>query len=133
VSGDPLRALERIWTGAGGDPAALAQVRLTGADPILPGVFKAGTAALASVGAAALAAAELWRLRTGRRQSASVDVLAAVAAFRSERYLRVDGNPPTNPWGPLSGFYRTGDERWVRPAGPLDMHRPVWPGVRRSG
>ncbi len=107
-------ALTSLWQDAGCAPEALERVVFTGSDPILPGRFKIGTAALASIGASALAAAECWRGRTGRAQRVSVDIRAAAAAFRSERYLRVDGQPPADPWGPVSGFYRTGDGRWIQ-------------------
>jgi crotonobetainyl-CoA:carnitine CoA-transferase CaiB-like acyl-CoA transferase len=111
---DAARALAALWQHAGGDPAALARVRLSGGDPILPGRFKVGTAALATIGAAALAAAELWRIRTGRAQDVAVDARAAAASFRGERYLRVGDAPPPEPWGRLSGYYRTGDGRFVQ-------------------
>ena len=39
---------------------------------------------------------------------------AAAAAFRSERYLRVDGRQPPGAWHPVSGFYRAGDGRWIQ-------------------
>ena len=59
------------------------------------------------IAASALAAAELWRLRTGRAQSVSVDARAAVAAFKSERFLTVDGKTPADVRGPIFGFYPT--------------------------
>src|SRR5262249_44460067 len=65
------------------------------------------------IAASALAAAEVWRLRAGRRQSVAVDMRAAVAAFRSERYLRVDG-AAAHDRNPLFGFYPTADGRWVQ-------------------
>ena len=88
---DAVAALGRLWSHAGGDPAALSRVTLTGADPVLKTDFRIGTASTAVIAAGALAAAELWRLRTGREQTVSVDMRAAVAAFLSERLLRVDG------------------------------------------
>ena len=75
-------ALRELWMLGGGDPAALERISLTGADPVLPTDFKIGTAASAVIGASALAAAEIWRARTGRTQSVSVDLRAAVAADR---------------------------------------------------
>ena len=111
---DAATVLAGLWQAAGCAPEALERLSLTGHDPILPGRFKVGTAALASIGASALAAAECWRLRTGRAQPVSVEIRAAAAAFRSERYLRVDGQPPADPWSPLSGFYRAGDGRWMQ-------------------
>ncbi|PYO37792.1 MAG: carnitine dehydratase [Candidatus Rokuibacteriota bacterium] len=116
-------ALEQLWSVAGGDPGALEQITLTGADPLLPTDFKIGTAASAVIGAGALAAAELWRHRTARGQSVSVDMRAAVAAFRSERYLRVDGQVPPDPRGEIFGFYRAGDGRWIQLHGAMPHHR----------
>jgi crotonobetainyl-CoA:carnitine CoA-transferase CaiB-like acyl-CoA transferase len=106
--------LADLWAQAGGDHDALEQVTLDGGDPVLPGRFMVGTAALATIGAAGLAAAELWRLRTGRRQRVAVDVRAAAAIFRGERYLRIDGAKPPEPWGKLSGYYRAGDGRFIQ-------------------
>jgi crotonobetainyl-CoA:carnitine CoA-transferase CaiB-like acyl-CoA transferase len=116
-------ALEPLWAQAGGEPAALDRLTLTGADPMLPTDYKIGTAASAVIAATALAATELWRLRTGRDQSVAVDVRAAVAAFRSERYLRVDGQPPPDVRGAIFGFYRTGDSRWIQLHGAMPHHR----------
>src|SRR6266481_9356697 len=83
--------LAALWRAAGQPEAALDSIELTGAEPVLPSSFAVGTAAQATVGAAALAAGELWRLRTGRRQSVRVDMRDAAIEFRSEHYLRVNG------------------------------------------
>ena len=106
--------IARVWDAVGGDAAALERVDLTGADPILPTRFRIGTAASTVVAATALAATELWRLRTGRAQSVAVDMRAAVAAFRSERYLRVNGEAAPDVRGPIFGFYRTHDGRFIQ-------------------
>jgi crotonobetainyl-CoA:carnitine CoA-transferase CaiB-like acyl-CoA transferase len=120
---DATEVLARLWRQADGDPAALDRARITGADPLLPTDFKIGTAASAAIGATALAAAELWRLRTGRSQSVAVDVRAAIAAFRSERYLRVNGELPPEVRGTVFGFYRAGDGRWIQLHGAMPHHR----------
>jgi crotonobetainyl-CoA:carnitine CoA-transferase CaiB-like acyl-CoA transferase len=114
TDGDATARLAELWRGAGGDEAALAGIELTGGDPVLPGTFRITAAALATIGAAGLAAAELWRLRTGRRQQVAVDARDATAAFRSERYLRIDGQAPPDPWHPVSGFHRAGDGRFIQ-------------------
>jgi crotonobetainyl-CoA:carnitine CoA-transferase CaiB-like acyl-CoA transferase len=119
----PWAALADLWGLAGGDPAALARVSVTGADPVLPTDFRIGTAATAVVAAGALAAAELWRLRSGRAQSVSVDMRAAVAAFLSERLLRVDGHAPADVRGGIFGFYRTMDGRFLQIHGAMPHHR----------
>ena len=106
--------LTDIWSLAACPPAALDDVTLTGADPVLPSSFRVGAAAQATIAASALAAAELWRLRGGRRQGVALDMRHAAVEFRSERYLRVDGGPPPELWDDIAGVYRAGDRRWLR-------------------
>src|SRR2546425_2449262 len=65
---NPTDVLAALWRGGGHPESALDAIELTGAEPVLPSSFAVGTAAQATIAAAALAAAELWRLRTGRRQ-----------------------------------------------------------------
>jgi len=119
----PKHVLSDIWRAAGHPEAALAAVDLTGNEPVLPSSFRVGTAAQATIAAAALAASELWRLRTGRFQSVSVDMRSAAIEFRSERYLRVDGKPPSEYHDPIAGLYRCGDGRWARLHTNLPHHR----------
>jgi crotonobetainyl-CoA:carnitine CoA-transferase CaiB-like acyl-CoA transferase len=111
---DPKNVLAALWRSAGHDAAALGQIQFTGAEPALPSSFAVGTAAQATIGAAALAAAELWRLRAGRRQSVGVDMRHAAVEFRSERYLRVAGRVPDEYHDDIAGLYCCGDGRWVR-------------------
>jgi crotonobetainyl-CoA:carnitine CoA-transferase CaiB-like acyl-CoA transferase len=110
----PDRILRNLWLAAGGDLEALANVDLVGADPALPSSFRVGTAAQATIAAAGLAAAEVWRQRTRRSQRVAVDMRHAAIEFRSERYLRNDGKPPGPAWDKIAGVYRTGDGRMVR-------------------
>src|SRR3954452_11886261 len=110
----PNEALAALWRLAGQGEAALGAVDLTGSEPALPSSFAVGTAAQASIAASALAAAELWRLRTGRQQRVSMDMRDAAIEFRSERYMRLDGEPPKELWDKIAGLYRCGDGRWVR-------------------
>jgi crotonobetainyl-CoA:carnitine CoA-transferase CaiB-like acyl-CoA transferase len=119
---DAEAALDRLWRSGGGDPAALDRVTLTGGDPLVPTDFKIGTAAATVIAAGALAATELWRLRTGRAQSVAVDARAAIAAFRSERYLRVNGQV-TGRRDPLFGFYQAGDGRFIQLHSNMPHHR----------
>ena len=118
----PLGALEQVWTVAGGDPSALERVSIIGDDPMLPTDIRIGTAAAAVIAATGLAVSEIWRLRTGRAQSVAVDVRAAIAAFRSERYLRVNGGPAPDGRSPLFGFYPTADGRWIQIHANLPHH-----------
>jgi crotonobetainyl-CoA:carnitine CoA-transferase CaiB-like acyl-CoA transferase len=107
-------ALAEIWRSAGHAEAALDAIDLTGAEPVLPSSFPVGTAAQTTIAAAALAAGELCRLRTGRRQQVSVDMRDAAIEFRSERYLLRDGIGVGDTWDKIAGLYRCGDGRWVR-------------------
>jgi crotonobetainyl-CoA:carnitine CoA-transferase CaiB-like acyl-CoA transferase len=108
------QALSALWREFGGDSAALEAIELTGTEPVLPSSFAVGTAAQASIAAAALAAAELWRLRTGKSQRVGIDMRHAAVECRSERYLRVAGKPLPDLWDKIAGPYRCGDGRWVR-------------------
>ena len=120
---DPRSVLAALWRDAGFDDAALEDVELIGAEPVLPSSFAVGAAAQATIAAAALAAAEVWRLRTGRRQRVRVDMRRAAIEFRSEHYVSVDGQAPEKLWDDISGLYRCGDGRWVRLHCVLPHHR----------
>ena len=111
---NPVDVLTELWRSAGFDDAALRDVTFTGEEPVLPSSFAVGTAAQATIAAAALAAAELWRLRTGHRQDVGVDMRNAAIEFRSERYLRIDGNELNDHHDRIAGLYRCGDGRWAR-------------------
>src|SRR6516225_7600982 len=101
--------LAGLLRAAGHPDATAGAIKLPGIAPVLPSSFAVDAAAQATIAAAALAANELWRLRTGRRQGVSVDMRSAAIEFRSERYLRVDGKPPSEYHDPIAGLYRCGD------------------------
>jgi crotonobetainyl-CoA:carnitine CoA-transferase CaiB-like acyl-CoA transferase len=110
----PADILRDIWTSAGGDKAALARVHLTGEEPQIPSSFRVAVAGQTTIAAAGLAAAEIWRLRSGEAQDVTVDMRHAVAECRSERYLRLDDKPPPPAWDAIAGVYKTGDVSFVR-------------------
>jgi crotonobetainyl-CoA:carnitine CoA-transferase CaiB-like acyl-CoA transferase len=110
----PREILADIWTSTGGEASALETVRLTGEEPQLPSSFRVAAAAQTSVAASGLAAAQIWKLRSGQSQDVAVDMCHAVVECRSERYLRVDGKPPPPAWDAIAGIYRTRDRRFVR-------------------
>ena len=120
---DPADVLVELWRDAELDDEALYDAFLTGAEPVLPSSFPVGTAAQATIGATALAAAELWRLRTERRQRVRVEMRNAAIEFRSERYLRVDGKDADDHHDAIAGLYRCGDGRWARLHTNLPHHR----------
>ena len=110
----PSEILAELWTLAGGEHSALDAIALTGEEPQLPSSFRVAAAAQASIAAAGLAAAQIWKLRSGQSQDVAVDMRHAVVECRSERYLRVDGKPPPPAWDAIAGIYRTRDQRFVR-------------------
>jgi crotonobetainyl-CoA:carnitine CoA-transferase CaiB-like acyl-CoA transferase len=110
----PSGILADLWTSVGGDHSALDAVALTGEEPQLPSSFRVAAAAQASIAAAGLAAAQIWKLRSGQSQDIAVDMRHAVVECRSERYLRVDGKPPPPAWDAIAGIYKTRDQRFVR-------------------
>lgn len=110
----PLQILADLWRAAGLDPAALERIALTGEEPALPSSFRIGAAAQATIGAATLAASEVWRRRGGPVRAASVAMRHAALEFRSDHYLELDGAPLGERWDSVAGTYRCGDGRWVR-------------------
>ncbi|MDH5540697.1 MAG: CoA transferase [Rhizobacter sp.] len=98
-------ALHGLWQCAGLPAKALERASLAGAEPALPSSFAVGTAAQASIAAAALAATELGRLRNGIEQQVSVDMRHA--ALECCSYFRIDGRKPEM-WDRLSGLYPCG-------------------------
>lgn len=111
---DAKSALCDILSAAGRPMAGPGEYEITGKDPVLPTHFRIGTAASAALTAVGIAAADLWQIKTGKRQKVTVDTREASIALRSERYLEVDGNPAHEGWGKISGVYQTKDGRWVQ-------------------
>src|SRR5436305_7070741 len=119
----PREILADLWTLGAGDISALDAVTLTGQEPQLPSSFRVAAAAQTSIAAAALAAAQVWKLRSGQSQDVAVDMRHAVVECRSERYLRVEGKPPPPAWDAIAGVYRTGDQRYLRLHTSFPHHR----------
>src|SRR6188472_1477574 len=99
----PGEILADIWISAGGEPSALDRVTLSGEEPQLPSSFRVAAAAQSGIAATALAAAQIWQMRSGQSQGIAVDMRHAVVECRSERYLRVDGKPPPPAWDAIAG------------------------------
>ena len=108
------RLLRDLWNLAQADPSTLGNVSFTATDHTLPSSFHVGPVAAATIAAQALAAAQLWQLRSGQRQTIEVNQRRALAMFRSERYLTLNGQPPKDPFSPLFGYYATRDGRWIQ-------------------
>ena len=103
-----------VLTQLAGLPAPDAgQVQIDGADPMFPVRYRVVAPGAAAMAATGLAAAELWRLRTGRTQKVHLSKYAAAAALRSSRYLKINGERPTEPGDRITGFYQLRDGRWM--------------------
>lgn len=108
-----LRAtLDELMTLGGLPSSAAERVDFTGDDPVLPTRYRIGTAGAGVLAATGVAASELWKLKTGRGQTLSVDVPSAAVSLRSSRYMRIAGRAPDREFAPLMQFYPTGDGRW---------------------
>ncbi|HEU0156022.1 MAG TPA: CoA transferase [Stellaceae bacterium] len=106
-------ALRTILPIAGWPEERARAVEITGgADPVLPTPFRIGAAGAAALAATGLAAADLWELRTGRRQEVSVDLRRAVASLRSGHYMHIDGAPISTERNPVMGVYPAKNGRW---------------------
>jgi hypothetical protein len=100
--------LTDFWRELGGEGATT--LALSGPRHALPSPFDVTGLAVASIGAATQALAELHATRVGVATAGTrVDSLQAAVAFRSERYVRPQGwhLPPV--WDPIAGNYRTRD------------------------
>ncbi len=106
-------ALRSILPLAGWPEERSKEVEITGGDdPVLPTPFRIGKAAAAALAATGLAAAELWELRSGRRQQVSVALPQAVASLRSGNYLLVNGAKVRGERNPVMGMYPAKHGRW---------------------
>jgi crotonobetainyl-CoA:carnitine CoA-transferase CaiB-like acyl-CoA transferase len=109
----PDNALRTILPSVGWPAGRADEVTFsTDTDPILPTPFRVGVAGAATLAATGLAAADLWELRSGRRQDVRVDVRQATASLRSGHYLKVGDSALSSERNAIMGFYPTKDGRW---------------------
>ncbi|HUO92974.1 MAG TPA: CoA transferase [Rhizomicrobium sp.] len=87
----------------------------TSDDPILPTPFRVAETSAASVGMAASAAHEIWRLRGGGQQEIGVDLKTAASSLVSFALLKRNGHSIPRPaeTNPTVGLYQTADQRWI--------------------
>lgn len=106
----------QAWAALGGPEELAGRVGFRGPSGLGDGPLPVRELARATVGACALAAAELAAVRAGGGADdvapLVVDEGAVATAFVSERHLLVDGRAPVS-FAPLSGFWRAADG-WVR-------------------
>ncbi|WP_228982774.1 CoA transferase [Streptomyces sp. DH12] len=116
------RAISDVWAALGADPGLPERVAYHRVPGLLPSRLPVPELARATVAACALAAAELAATRGGGAvPRVTVDDAAVAAAFRSERYVSLDGRPGGG-FAPLSRFWRTADG-WVRTHANYPHHR----------
>ena len=109
----PHEALRTILPIAGWPDKLPAAVTFTGGtDPVLPTPFRIGVAGATTVAASGLAAAELWELRTGRRQEVAVDLRQAAASLRSGHYMSLGDGKVSAARNSIMGVYPSRDGRW---------------------
>jgi len=107
-------ALKALWQSLALPSDSLAQLSLTGADPVLPSSFAVGSAAQISIASTALAAADIGHYRNGLPQQVQVDMRHA--ALECCSHFLIDGVVP-NSWDKLAGLYACGPDAadgWVR-------------------
>jgi len=117
----------RPGAGRPGLPAGLEVLWVSGEPGHLRSRLPVEEVAIACTGAALLAAAALHAQRGGDDGSrgsptARLDRGHVAAAFRSEAYLRINGQPGGPGFAPLSRFWRAADG-WVRTHGNYPWHR----------
>src|SRR5438270_13230733 len=83
-----------------------------GAAPVLPTPFRVGAAAAAALASTGLAAADVWELRTGRRQEVAVDLRQAVASLRSGHYMQMNDATVSTERNKVMGVYPAKNGRW---------------------
>jgi crotonobetainyl-CoA:carnitine CoA-transferase CaiB-like acyl-CoA transferase len=120
---DALRTILPIagWTR---DPAADVSFA-GGTDPVLPTPFRIGVAGAATVAAAGLAAAEIWKVRTGRPQQVTVDLRQAAASLRSGTYMKLGDGKLSSARNRIMGVYPSKDGRWSYVHANFPNHRAV--------
>jgi crotonobetainyl-CoA:carnitine CoA-transferase CaiB-like acyl-CoA transferase len=126
----PHNALRSILPAAGIPADRATSVEIAGGtDPILPTPFRIGVAGTATLAATGLAAADLWQLRTGRRQSVAVDVRHATASLRSGHYMKLGDGEVSTRRNSIMGVYPTKDGRWSYVHANFPNHRAAALGV----
>ncbi|MGP8244380.1 MAG: CoA transferase [Bryobacteraceae bacterium] len=119
---DPQQELAEVLSVVGLRPdAGGGSVSFTGKEPILKGPWPLATMAGVALMAKAVAAADLWRYRTGQGQDLTLDLRRAphrLCPFYDHKWELLNGYPPadahyaTNPFSALN-WYPTKDGRWM--------------------
>ncbi|MGD9804912.1 MAG: CoA transferase [Hyphomicrobiaceae bacterium] len=86
-------AFEEVMTARGQGMPAAGEVTIVGQDPVLPTRFRIGDTCAAVLAGVGVAVNDLWEMRTGRRQQATINTRHAAAGLKSSSFLqRPDSN-----------------------------------------
>jgi len=127
------KELERLLAGTGVRPSDTGgRITFVGQDPIFPSAIRLGSVFALSAMAAAVGAASIWKLRTGKGQDLSIDLRRASHGIDPELTFgpTINGWPYPNPIGnshPFSVFpFETKDGRWVYPSAVYPAQQFAW-------
>lgn len=81
-------AFEEVMAVRGQGQPETSEVSITGHDPVLPTKFRIGETCASVLAGIGVAMADIWALKTGRRQNASIDVRHVAACLNSSRYMQ---------------------------------------------
>ena len=94
-------------------PAGEIELTIDDGVPVFASTFPIGARAAAALGACGVAAALLWRDRTGREQVVEVDARRAEVSLVSFLLQRLDGAATAFEGRALVGLYECADGRWI--------------------
>jgi hypothetical protein len=118
-----VTVLAEAWAAVAGGLPMPAELEVTGDPGQLPSHLPVADTAIGCAGSALLAAAGLRSLRGGHGGGpVRLNRSQVAAAFRSERYLRVNDQPFGDGFAPLSRYWRASDG-WVRTHANYPWHR----------
>ncbi len=115
--------LATAWRAVTGAPERPAPIEVVGPRGALPSNLPVAGLAEACVGVALSAASELHAARGGTRPAVTIDRDHVADAVRSERYFRRGERPAGMSFAPLSRFWPTADDRWIRTHANYPWHR----------
>jgi hypothetical protein len=138
--GDLPAQLERLLAGTGVGPSDTGgAISFTGQDPLFPSAIRLGSVFALSAMAAAVGAATIWKMRTGKSQDLSIDLRTASHGIDPELTFgpTINGWPYPNPIGnahPFSVFpFATKDGRWVYPSAVYPAQQFAWTNFFNCG
>src|SRR5262249_22802878 len=114
MSHDALRSILPIagWAPEETERRARAVEFTGGTDPILPTPFRISETGAATLAATGIAAADLWELRSGRKQDVAVNVRQATASLRSGHYMHFNDSAVSHERNKVMGVYPAKNGRW---------------------